>query len=59
MVIVRGQIFWCGLDPVPGHEQGALRPVIIISADAYNLSRSPRACQLICVNASHCFACHG
>ena len=41
MVIVRGQIFWCGLDPVQGHEQGALRPVIIISADAYNLSRSP------------------
>ncbi|MFN7648003.1 MAG: type II toxin-antitoxin system PemK/MazF family toxin [Acidobacteriota bacterium] len=41
MVIVRGQIFWCGLDPVQGHEQGALRPVIIISADTYNLSRSP------------------
>jgi mRNA-degrading endonuclease toxin of MazEF toxin-antitoxin module len=36
VVIERGQIFWCGLDPVEGHEQGATRPVVIVSADSYN-----------------------
>ena len=41
MVIERGQIFWCGLDPVQGHEQGALRPVVIVSSDSYNSARSP------------------
>ena len=41
MVIARGQIFWCGLDPAQGHEQGATRPVVIVSADDYNGSRSP------------------
>lgn len=41
MVIERGQIFWCALDPVEGHEQGATRPVVIVSADLYNASRSP------------------
>lgn len=40
-MIVRGQIYWCGLDPVHGHEQGAIRPVIIVSADAYNETKSP------------------
>lgn len=37
----KGQIYWCGLDPVAGHEQGSVRPVIIVSADAYNATRSP------------------
>lgn len=37
----RGEIYWCDLEPRRGHEQGAKRPVIIISADAYNLSKSP------------------
>ncbi len=41
MVIERGQIYWCGLDPTLGHEQGATRPVVIISADAYNKTQSP------------------
>jgi mRNA interferase MazF len=41
MVIERGQIYWCGLDPVQGHEQGATRPVVIVSADQYNKTRSP------------------
>lgn len=40
-MIERGQIYWCALDPVEGHEQGATRPAIIVSADAYNASRSP------------------
>jgi mRNA interferase MazF len=40
-VIERGQIYWCGLDPVQGHEQGKTRPVVIISSDSYNKSRSP------------------
>ena len=37
----RGEIYWCDLDPRHGHEQGERRPVVIISADAYNQSRSP------------------
>jgi mRNA interferase MazF len=37
----RGEILWCDLEPRRGHEQGEVRPVIIVSADAYNESRSP------------------
>ena len=37
----RGEIFWCNLEPVKGHEQGALRAVVVVSADVYNESRSP------------------
>ena len=41
MVIERGQVYWCGLDPVHGHEQGATRPVVVVSSDAYNRTGSP------------------
>ncbi len=37
----RGEIYWCDLEPRRGHEQGARRPVVIISADPYNQSQSP------------------
>jgi mRNA interferase MazF len=37
----RGEIYWCDLAPRRGHEQGARRPVVIVSADPYNESRSP------------------
>lgn len=37
----RGEIYWCDLEPRRGHEQGERRPVVIISADPYNESRSP------------------
>ena len=37
----RGEIYWCDLEPRRGHEQGARRPVVIVSADAYNHSLSP------------------
>ena len=40
-MIERGQIYWCGLDPVHGHEQGKTWPVVIVSSDSYNKSRSP------------------
>lgn len=43
MVIERGQIYWCALDPIQGHEQGAPRPVIVVSADPYNKTQSPLA----------------
>jgi mRNA-degrading endonuclease toxin of MazEF toxin-antitoxin module len=39
----RGEILWCDLEPRRGHEQDEVRPVLIVSADAYNESRSPRA----------------
>ncbi len=37
----RGEILWCDLEPRRGHEQGEVRPVIIVTADAYNETRSP------------------
>jgi mRNA interferase MazF len=41
VVIEKGLIYWCGLDPVLGHEQGLTRPVVIVSADLYNRTKSP------------------
>ena len=41
VTVERGQIFWCGLDPTQGHEQGTTRPVVIVSANAYNQTQSP------------------
>ena len=34
--ILRGEIYWCDLDPVRGHEQAGLRPVLILSQDIFN-----------------------
>ncbi|MFH0975996.1 MAG: type II toxin-antitoxin system PemK/MazF family toxin [Spirochaetota bacterium] len=34
--ILRGEIYWADLNPVIGHEQGGLRPVLIISQDVFN-----------------------
>ncbi len=34
--ILRGEIYWAGLDPARGHEQAGHRPVVIISHDVFN-----------------------
>ncbi|HEY2933604.1 MAG TPA: type II toxin-antitoxin system PemK/MazF family toxin [Acidobacteriota bacterium] len=34
--ILRGDIVWADLNPVKGHEQAGLRPVIILSHDVFN-----------------------
>ncbi len=34
--LLRGDIRWADLDPVRGHEQGGLRPVLILSQDVFN-----------------------
>lgn len=34
--ILRGQIRWADLNPVRGHEQAGLRPVLILSHDIFN-----------------------
>ena len=34
--ILRGEIRWADLNPVRGHEQGGIRPVVIISQDVFN-----------------------
>jgi len=34
--ILRGEIRWADLNPVRGHEQGRMRPVVIISQDVFN-----------------------
>lgn len=42
-MIEKGQIYWCGLDPVHGREQGSTRPVVVVSSDSYNGTESPLA----------------
>jgi mRNA interferase MazF len=34
--ILRGDIYWAGLNPVLGHEQAGHRPVVIVSHDIFN-----------------------
>ena len=34
--ILRGEIWWANLNPTRGHEQSGIRPVLIISQDAFN-----------------------
>lgn len=34
--ILRGEIRWADLNPVRGHEQSGIRPVVIISEDVFN-----------------------
>ena len=34
--ILRGEIYWADLNPVRGHEQAGLRPVLILSHDVFN-----------------------
>lgn len=34
--ILRGEIRWADLNPVRGHEQSGLRPVLILSHDVFN-----------------------
>ncbi len=34
--ILRGDIVWADLNPIRGHEQAGLRPVLILSEDIFN-----------------------
>jgi len=34
--ILRGDIFWANLNPSKGHEQGGLRPVLVLSHEVFN-----------------------
>ena len=34
--ILRGDIVWADLNPVRGHEQSGLRPVVVLSQDVFN-----------------------
>ncbi len=34
--ILRGDVIWADLNPVRGHEQAGLRPVLVISHDVFN-----------------------
>jgi mRNA interferase MazF len=34
--ILRGDVYWADLNPVRGHEQAGLRPVVILSKDIFN-----------------------
>lgn len=34
--VLRGEIYWADLDPVRGREQGAARPVLVLSHDLFN-----------------------
>ena len=38
----RGDIYWVSLDPTAGHEQRGRRPVLVVSATAFNrLTKAP------------------
>lgn len=32
----KGEIAWCALDPIQGHEQSGLRPCVVISGSVFN-----------------------
>ena|SRR3989442_11248755 len=34
--LLRGDIVWADLNPVKGHEQAGLRPIIVLSHDVFN-----------------------
>lgn len=34
--ILRGDVFWADLNPVRGHEQAGLRPVVVLSPEVFN-----------------------
>jgi mRNA interferase MazF len=34
--ILRGDVVWADLNPARGHEQGGLRPVVVVSEDVFN-----------------------
>ena len=34
--ILRGDFHWADLDPTQGHEQGGLRPVLVLSHEVFN-----------------------
>lgn len=34
--ILRGEVRWADLNPAQGHEQGGLRPVLVLSHDVFN-----------------------
>jgi mRNA interferase MazF len=34
--ILRGDVVWADLNPTRGHEQGGLRPVVVVSEDVFN-----------------------
>jgi mRNA interferase MazF len=34
--LLRGDLVWADLNPIRGHEQGGLRPVVIISHEVFN-----------------------
>lgn len=32
----RGEIYWVSLNPAQGHEQSGIRPVVVVSPEAFN-----------------------
>ena len=34
--ILRAEFYWADLDPVQGHEQGGLRPILVLSHEVFN-----------------------
>jgi mRNA interferase MazF len=34
--VLRGEIYWADLEPVRGHDQGGIRPVLVLSHDVFN-----------------------
>ena len=34
--VLRGELYWADLDPAQGHEQGGLRPILVLSHAVFN-----------------------
>jgi mRNA interferase MazF len=34
--ILRGDVLWADLNPVRGHEQGGMRPIVVLSHEVFN-----------------------
>jgi mRNA interferase MazF len=34
--ILRGDVYWADLNPVRGHEQGGLRPILVLTRESFN-----------------------
>lgn len=40
----RSEIYYADLDPVTGHEQGGIRPVLVIQNDTATITPRPSLC---------------
>lgn len=50
---LRGDVWLADLDPVRGHEQAGIRPILIVSTDRFNRGRAGRAVAVPMTSGPH------